>query len=145
MLSNITISGKILGRNKSLFPDWNLSLDSTALSPDKKLTLSDLLTYIVKSEVSAFRTRQEQRRLISVLSQEAINEGALRGKIDMGGKDYQQVVDETEAIETALQGFEDGFYYVFIDDQQIESLEQLISLKEDSQLLFLRLVPLVGG
>ncbi|MEM8780128.1 MAG: hypothetical protein AAGF26_14900, partial [Cyanobacteria bacterium P01_G01_bin.49] len=69
----------------------------------------------------------------------------LQGKVDMGGKDYEQDVDIDGAIETALQAFEDGFYYVFIDDEQIETLDQLVVLKENSQLLFLRLVPLVGG
>jgi hypothetical protein len=145
MQPTIRISGKLLGRNQSLFPDWHLSLDSQLFNSSKGLTLGELLTEIIQSEVEAFRTRQEQRKLISLLSPEAIQQGVLRGKIEMGGQELSQEVNIKAAIERALQAFEDGLYYVFLDDEQIENLEQPLQFREDSQLLFLRLVPLVGG
>jgi hypothetical protein len=145
MLSTITISGKVLGKNQALFPDWQISLDSQLFNSEKQLTMRDLLTQVILTEVQSFRTRQQQRLLTHVLTKEAILQGANKGKIDMGGKDFLQKVDAELAVKTALQAFEDGFYYVFIDDEQFDNLEQSFSLKENSQMLFLRLVPLVGG
>ncbi|MEG3437344.1 hypothetical protein V0288_09455 [Pannus brasiliensis CCIBt3594] len=139
MTATLTISGKVLGRSKPLFTDWSLSVG------DDSLTLKDLLTRIVREEIDAFRTRQEQRRLVKVLSREEIEAGIARGKIDSGGRDIIQEVNEAEAVHNALQSFEDGLYFVFIDDKQIENIDSPVQLHEDSQILFLRLVPLVGG
>lgn len=145
MSSTITVSGKQLGRTKALFSDWSLSLPSEFFTTERKLTLKDLLTEIVLGEIEAFKTRQADRRLIHILTPSEIKQGVVQGKIDMGGKDIIQEIDEQNSLEAALQAFEDGFYFVFIDDIQYESLEKIVRLKTDSQLLFLRLVPLVGG
>jgi hypothetical protein len=135
----LTISGKILGRTKPLFSDRSFSLSGDCLA------LKDLLASIVRSEIDGFRTRQEERCLLKVLTPAEIEAGIARGKIDSGGRDSLQEVNEEEAIQNALQAFEDGFYYVFIDDIGIESLDSPVSLTDNSQILFLRLVPLVGG
>lgn len=145
MESTITISGKLLGKQQFLFSDWDLTLSFDLLTENLGISLKNLLIQIIRAEVEGFRTRQQQRQLISVLSQEAINQAALEGKIEMGGEKYQQEISQQEAIDRALQAFEDGFYYIFIDDQQIEGLEETVLLKENSKILFLRLVPLVGG
>lgn len=67
------------------------------------------------------------------------------GKVDAGGSDLDQVVESEQAVETALQAFIDGLYFVFLDEQQQENLDEIVTLQPHSQLLFLRLVPLVGG
>jgi hypothetical protein len=143
MSTTLNISGKVFGKNKPLFSDWELSLPST---PDNTpLTLQTLLTHIVLAELTAFNQRQEDRRLTRILSPGEIESGRLQGKIDMGGRDNLQIVNPEDAVSNALQSFQDGFYYVFIDDKQIESLEQSFTLHPHSQILFLRLTPLIGG
>ena len=47
----------------------------------------------------------------------------------MGGRDLQQQVDPQAAVENALQGFEDGFYFVFINDEQQQDLDGEVYLK----------------
>ena len=74
-----------------------------------------------------------------------IEAGVARGKITSGSSDLEQTVNEQQAINNALQSFQDGFYLVFIDDQQQEDLADLVNLKANSELLFLRLTLLVGG
>jgi hypothetical protein len=60
----ITIQGKALGRKKPLFADW-----STPFPPDLgdggSLTLRDLVSRVVRTEVEAFKKRQQERRLLS--------------------------------------------------------------------------------
>jgi hypothetical protein len=143
----LTISGKIVGKSQNLFTTWQMTLPLGVTSPsaNQRFTLAELLTQIVQTEIRAFRDRQSQRRLTKVLGLVEIETGAALGKIDSGGSDLDQVVDEQRAIENALQAFQDGFYLVFIDDQQQEDLTELVDLKANSELLFLRLTPLVGG
>lgn len=89
--------------------------------------------------------RQEQRRLTRILTTGEIEQGVQRGKIDMGGHDWNQQVEPQAAVDNALQAFADGFYFVFIDDEQQQELDSQVYLKSDSHITFLRLVPLVGG
>lgn len=129
-----------MGKTQPIFTNWQLSLDL-----ENTTTLRDLLTQIVRSEVASFEDRQRQRRLTQVLSPAQISLGIDQGKVDSGGSDLEQTVDVEAAIATALQAFADGLYVVFLDEQQQGTLEDVVTLKPDSQLLFLRLVPLVGG
>jgi hypothetical protein len=135
----LTISGKVLGKSQNLFTTWQMDL------PAQSSTLEELLTQIVTTEVSAFQARQADRRLTKVLGLVDIEAGVAVGKISSGGSELDQAVDVTGAIETALQAFKDGFYLVFIDDVQQEDLTAVVNLKTNSELLFLRLTPLVGG
>jgi hypothetical protein len=135
----LTISGKVIGKSQNLFTSWQMDL------PNQQLTLQDLLTQVVQSEIRAFCDRQSQQRLTKMLGLVEIEAGVLRGKIDSGGHELEQVVDELGAIDTVLQAFKDGFYLVFVDDQQQEDLQATVALNSNSELLFLRLTPLVGG
>jgi hypothetical protein len=135
----LTISGKVLGKNQNLFTSWQMSL------PEQPQTLAELLAQIVRSEVRAFSDRQAERRSTKVLGIIDIETGVTLGKISSGGSDLEQVVDVQGAIDNALQAFQDGFYLVFIDDKQQEDLTAVVKLNANSELLFLRLTPLVGG
>ncbi|PSB39989.1 hypothetical protein [Chamaesiphon polymorphus] len=135
----LTISGKVLGKSQNLFTSWQMSL------PEQPLTLAELLTQIVRLEVRAFGNRQAEQRSTKVLGIIDIEAGVALGKISSGGSDLEQVVDVQGAIDNALQAFQDGFYLVFIDDKQQEDLAAVVNLRVNSELLFLRLTPLVGG
>lgn len=141
MATTLTVSGKVIGKTQPIFTDWQLPLPEI----EGALTLRNLLTQIVRAEVAGFEARQRQRRLIQVLSPAQISLGVEQGKVDLGGSDLDQEVDLERSIETALQAFTDGLYFVFLDDQQQENLDEIVTLKPNSQLLFLRLVALVGG
>lgn len=135
----LTISGKVLGKSQNLFTSWQMSL------PGEPLTLAELLAQIVRSEVQSFQDRQADARSTKVLGIIDIEAGVALGKISSGGSDLEQVVDVEGAIDNALQAFKDGFYLVFIDDKQQEDLAAVVDLTANSELLFLRLTPLVGG
>jgi hypothetical protein len=57
----------------------------------------------------------------------------------------QQQVDSDEAVAVALQAFEDGLYFVFVDDLQQTQLDSEVFLKTNSKVVFLRLTALAGG
>ncbi len=113
--------------------------------PTGESRLRDLIAAVVRSEVDAFQMRQLDGRLLQVLSPEQIAAGTEVGKITSGGSDLDQEVDPDAAVATALEAFDDGLYFVFVDDQQIQGLDERVGVTAGSTLLFVRLVPLVGG
>jgi len=134
------IEAKVAGGRRSLFEPTELDW------PDSRtLTLRELLAAVVTEEVADFRERQAANRLLQVLTEEQLAEGVLRGKIASGGSDLDQEVDEAAAVETALEAFSDGFYFVFVDDEQVIDLEAEVTINPSSTLLFVRLVPLAGS
>ncbi|HMA36553.1 MAG TPA: hypothetical protein VKY74_19010 [Chloroflexia bacterium] len=143
MLSTLTVKGKILGQTRPPFPDWPIPLPPP--DPGAAFTLRDLISRVVREEVAAFHLRQEERRLPRVLSPDQLAAAAAGGKVDLGGHDLAQAVDVEAAVATALQAFEDRFYFVFLDGTHQQELDGAIALRANSELTFLRLVPLAGG
>ena len=140
----LTISGKALGRKKPLFADWSIPFPPD-LGDGGSLTLRDLIGRVVRSEVEAFKKRQQERKLFRALTERQIQEAAAKGKVEMGGSDLDQKVDPDEAVATALEAFEDGLYLVVVDEQEQRSLDAQVYLRPDSKVAFVRLVMLAGG
>ncbi|MEM7802196.1 MAG: hypothetical protein AAF633_23590 [Chloroflexota bacterium] len=142
----ITIESHQLGLKKPLIPQRQIDLpDDWFGRGGENVTLRQLLTRIVHEEVDAFHARQADLQLFRVLSAEQIEEGIAQGRIDPAAKENRQSVQADAAVRTALQAFEDGLYFVFIDDDQKESLDETVHLAANSTLKFIRLVALAGG
>lgn len=140
----LTVEAKVLGQSRPAIAPWELALRARA-DDDGGVRVRDLLTAVVSAEVAAFRERQDQRRLTRVLLPEEIARGAERGKIDAGGHDDPQPVNTADAIAAALQAFDDQLYYIFVDGQQMQSLDEVAPVREASHIIFVRLVALIGG
>jgi hypothetical protein len=141
----VTIAGKTLGRKKPLFADFSISFPPDLHEGGDRLTLRDLIARIVRAEVEAFRTRQAERKLVRALTARQIEEGTEKGKIDMGGRDLDQKVDEESAVGAALEAFADGLYLVVVDDAEQKDLDREVFLQPDSCVTFIRLTLLTGG
>lgn len=141
----ITIAGKALGQRRPLFEEWSIPFPPDLKGDGDELTLRDLIGRVVRAEVQAFRERQEERKLVRVLTVDQIAEGAERGKVDMGGRDLDQQVDEDQAVAAAWQAFEDGLYLVALDGRELRELDGRVFLAPDSRLTFIRLALLAGG
>ncbi len=142
----LTIEGKRFGRGaKALFPNFQMPLPE-AWKNGATVTVRDLLDTVVRSEVAAFQTRQEARTVLQTLSPIQIAAGVAKGKIDSGGReDEKQFVDADESVKVALLAFEDGLYYVLINDDQKANLSDSFVVTSDTRVTFLRLVALAGG
>lgn len=139
MSATLTIEAKVLGQKKPLFPTWVITLG------ENRMRLRDLITKVVLEEVSAFQQRQEERRLARLMTKGEIEQAIVQGKVDLGERDLKQKVDPQAAVETALQAFEDGLYYVFVEGEQIQSLDSEVLLQPKTRVSFIRLVALAGG
>jgi hypothetical protein len=145
MQATITVEAKVVGRRKPVLTGWSIPFPPVVEDSAAPILLCELISCIVLEEVDAFRKRQEERRLVQVLSPEQIQLGVDKGKVDMGGRDIDQDVNPQAAVATALQAFEDGLYFVFVDGEQHLELDRPVRLSPDSQVTFIRLVPLAGG
>jgi hypothetical protein len=145
MSTTFVVEGKILGQKRPLFTDWHIELPPIWQREGDRIKLRDLITCVVFEEVEAFRKRQEERRLARILSRAEIEQRASTGKVDPGDRDLKQEVNTDEAVGAALQAYEDGLYFVFVDGVQQTSLDSELHLKTESKVTFIRLVALAGG
>jgi hypothetical protein len=145
MSIEFTVEGRVVGQKRPLFADWHVELPPLEENHGDHLRLRDLIRGIVMKEVEAFNTRQQERKLARVMSRQAIEQGAVQGKVAPGERDRQQTANPDEAVAVALQAFEDGLYFVFIGEVQQTKLNDEVFLKTNSKVVFLRLTALVGG
>jgi hypothetical protein len=134
-----------MGRRKPLVPDWQVPLPPREPGAGEPITLRQLITRVVLQEVEAFKQRQDDRRLVRILTEREMEAGLEKGRVDSGGRELRQEVDPEAAVATALQAFEDGIYLVVLDGEEQRELDREIHLQEESHLVFLRLTLLAGA
>lgn len=139
------IEGKQLGSKRALFPGYETPYPPDLTTSGGRMTLRDFISHVVGQEVDALHQRQEERRLFRVLTEREIDAGAKQGKVDPAGRELNQEVNKAAAVATALQAFEDGIYFVFINGEQRTALDETVFVAPGSQVRFVRLVALVGG
>lgn len=144
----MTICGRGLGQRRPLFGEFSVP-PPTEIGDGGPMTLRDLITHVVCSEVVAFENRQEARRLDRVLTPRQIEEGRQQGKIGPEGRDPKHPpptkVDMESAVATALEAFVDGLYLVILDDVEYRDLDAIVHVEPDSRITFLRLAFLAGA
>ena len=133
----VSISAQSIGKRKAAVEPVQMELKS---SPD---TLRGLICLCVEACVE----RQHERLAApeeTVLSAEQIDGLSQAGKIAFG-VDYNGTPAKLdEAVENALQSYEDGLYRVFLNGQEIKGLDTALSLTENDTLTFIRLTMLAG-
>lgn len=108
-------------------------------------TARDLIESVVRSEVTAYAARAEERTLVRVLTERELADGVATGVIRSGDADPVAPIDVDRAVDTALLAFDDGLYQLHVDDVEIESLNTEVVLTDRTPVMFLRLVALAGG
>ena len=138
-MKQLVINTKVIGRRGPFTAPLTVETD------ESHLTVRGLLSCVVQDQVKCFRERLESRRLIQVLTERQACEAPEAGKFSFGGDDLDQPVNVDEAVEAACTAFADQFFYVFVNNNQLTSLDAAVDLGETTEALFIRLVPLVGG
>jgi hypothetical protein len=107
--------------------------------------LKELLERIVRQQVTEFNQKRAEKTLFSFFQETEIAQEAETGKVRFGAIYNENQADLEKAIETVLFAFKDGLIAVFIDEVQIEKLEQEIVLQQNTIITFIRLTFLVGS
>jgi hypothetical protein len=105
----------------------------------EKMTVRELLRARIYQEVQDYNQKEPEyfRGLIEPTNAERVLNGyklKARRKID-----WQQ------QYQRALEAFERNGFFVLVGDQQAESLDQEFAVAVDTEVSFVKLVPLVGG
>src|SRR5258708_19454298 len=81
------VEARVVGQRTALHAPWQVplpaSLSQSLSGASSPFRLRDLIEHVVRNEVCAFRLRQEERRLIHVLSPQAISAAAPTPQIFM--------------------------------------------------------------
>jgi len=128
---NIVICDELL--NGTITNQFEISLESDSL------TVRDLITKRVSIEIDNYNKRLPQYFNSLIEPKEAertLNGYKLKPK---------QLIDVEKQVYIALDAFQKNGFFVLVDNEQLEELEQQVVLKSTSKISFVKLTPLVGG
>ena len=108
---------------------------------DERTTVRELIRARVHQEVRAFNAQQTSNDRVVGLVQPTKAERELNGyRLKM-----PRLIDADKQTTTAWRAFERGNVLLLVDDRQVEDLDEDVMLRSASDVVFLKLVPLVGG
>lgn len=105
----------------------------------EKISLRDLIERRIREEVDEFN--REQSDVFSGLIQPTDTERVLNGYRFKA----RRALNWQNQYEKALEAFGKNGFFVIVDGHQVEQLDEMIPLRETSEVHFLKLVPLIGG
>jgi hypothetical protein len=106
--------------------------DQTGATQTSEVMLPDLSDRITLRELIRTRVREEVAKANAAPLVQPIS----------GRK---KPVDWQRQAEVALDGFRRNAFFVIVDGRQVEELDEELALTADSDVRFVKLVPLVGG
>jgi hypothetical protein len=104
------------------------------------ITVRELIRARVWQEVDDFNRRQPDQ--FRGLVQPAETEERLNGPRDARPR---RTVDFKAQFETAVTAFARNGFFILVDDNQLDDLDEVITLRPGTQVSFVKLTPLVGG
>lgn len=124
------------------------------MSDAEIISVRELITRTVKIQIDTLQKEQsisieEAKKILNrqYLSNEEISSMAQKGSISLTGKSYRDIffLDINSEIERALEAFRKSNFFITVDGYQPQKLKDKIVLMENTEVFFLRLMPLVGG
>lgn len=102
-----------------------------------------LITKLVNESVRDFHGREARDRS-RILTPDELAKGLAIGKFG-SPREELQAVDVDEAVDQALQAFEDGLYLLFVDQIEKRELDERVALLPATNVTIIRLTALAGG
>src|SRR5262245_43326311 len=105
----------------------------------ERVTVRELIRRRVYEEVREYNLKDPEyfRGLVQPTDAERVLNGyKLR---------QRRKIDWEQQYQKAVEAFERNGFFILVDDRQVESLEEEIQIRLDTQVSFVRLLPLVGG
>jgi hypothetical protein len=105
----------------------------------ERMTVRELIRARIYQEVQDYNRREPEyfRGLVEPTAAERVLNGyKLKAK---------RKIDWQEQFQRALEAFDRNGFFVLVGDRQAESLDEEFEVKVDTEVSFVKLVPLVGG
>lgn len=125
------VEARVLGRPRAVVEPHEF-----AYEPSHPVPLRQLITDILRGEAGTGLDPDWSWRFLRVLAANQVESLRTANVAPSGGVDVDAVVG------AALEGFDHGYYYVFIGGDQVEDLDQLVRIEPTTRVRFVRLVPL---
>jgi hypothetical protein len=103
------------------------------------VTVRELIRARVYQEVTEYNARQPSRW------SGLVQPGAVEQRLNANRSPQPRRVDWEAQFQKAIDAFGRNGFLLFVDDRQLTGLDDEITLRHDTSVTFLRLVPLVGG
>ena len=107
--------------------------------PDSKTTVREIIAARVRHEVETFNagdTRTFRGLVMPEGAEQVLNGFELRKR---------RQIDCEEQVSRALEAFERNGFLIIVADRQVDDLNEVVELGDDTTVSFVKLVPLVGG
>ena len=135
---NVYIKLKSAGKRRPV-------LDKTPyVLPDEITSLRMLIEAVVRQEVDAYNSRGVENMLAPFLTESEISDQSSVGKVGFGRLYSDKKADPKKAVETAIQGFEDGLFRVVVGEQEAAELDGPLEINVNDTITFIRLTFLAG-
>lgn len=137
-MNTLTIKDETLGKGV----ETAFTLDCLT----EELSVREVIRQRVYQEVQDYNRALSQdkpppRLLVSPNQEEQLLNQSAQG----GPKKSKRVVKWEKQFEVACDAFEKNGYFVVVGDRQAEDLDEVLEVKVDTEVTFIKLVPLVGG
>jgi hypothetical protein len=103
------------------------------------ISVRELIERRVREEVEVFNSQKPE--LFRGLVQPTDTERTLNGYRFRKPK----TLDWREQADAAVDAFENGRIYLLVDDRQFDQLDEQVAVTDRTEVVFLKLVPLIGG
>lgn len=148
-MTKLEIRHRIVGAMPEDVPA-NTSIDLL----NEQLTVGELITQTVQEQIRDLLINLkldavDAQKILNrqYLTDEDVERQANAGKVRLPNAstaDIPVIAPETE-VKKALAAFKRKTYLIVVDGQQVEDLDEVLTLRANSKITFVRLTPLVGG
>jgi len=128
---------KALSKRKPLIERVPFNIDGSVR------TSNELVAFIVRRNVDAYNKKAVDAPLFPYLTDDALLNGNVSGKIGFNDRKNENPQDPDKAVENALTCFGDGIFRLFINDAET-GFDESIQLTDGDEITFLRLTMLAG-
>lgn len=104
------------------------------------ITVRQLIRERVHQEVQQHNNHTDHSRRQRLVSPEPL-EAALNGE----RPSERTNIDWRKQVDIACDAFERDGFFILLDERQAESLDEVLTIRHDSVVNFIKLTPLVGG
>lgn len=112
---------------------------TTLFFPKRVITARELIGERVRREVEAYN--QHKPLVLKSLVTPGETEQLLNGP----QKPKQHMIDAEKQVRLAVAAFSQNAFILLVNERQVSELDQEIELTKATQVVFLKLMPLVGG
>ncbi|MEY9979352.1 hypothetical protein [Lysinibacillus sp. RC79] len=107
-------------------------------------TLKDLLKQLVTQEVHNYNEKAVDTPLHIYITDQQLEDAAQHGKVHFGEKKNASTQSVDQAISIVFQAFEDELFLVLQNEEQLNSLNEPLAIREDDVFTFIKLTMLAG-